>query len=85
MSATKEQYSTLFDAIIDLEEDKKEISLDIKERVERFASQYGLNKEAVKLNLKLYKMRLKDEANYHEVTGDTGAFMDVLEATAGEA
>jgi hypothetical protein len=82
MSATKINYETLFNGLLKLEEDAREITGDKKERIEAFAKQYGVNKQSVALNFKLWKLKQKDEAEYHEVTGDTDAFLNVLEGDA---
>lgn len=78
MSANKVNYVTLFDALLNLEADKKLISEDIRERIEAFSKQFGVNKKSVALNFRLYKMLQKDEGEFHEVTGDTDLFLTAI-------
>lgn len=75
---TQANYDTLFAALVGLEEDRSEISADIRERIESFADQYGVNKKAVALNFKLFKLYQKDEGEYHEIAGDTDAYLSGL-------
>lgn len=80
MGATKINWVTLFDGLEKLDDNAKEIRLDKKERIEAFAQQFGVNKKAVALNYKFWQMLQKDEADFHEVTGDTDAFLTAIAA-----
>lgn len=78
MSATKENYSTLFSALSDLEQEKKDIGADMKERITAFSSQFGLHPKAVKRAFSLWKELQKDAAEFHEVDGDTESIITAI-------
>lgn len=80
-SATKENYTVLFDTIIELEDEKKTISQDIAERMKLFADQYGINPKALKKGFASFKEYRKDAGEFHEVDADTDTIMNILFST----
>lgn len=75
---TKENYTTLFDSLLDLEDQKKELSGLIKEKIDLFGEQHGLTPKGIKKAYRDYKEFLKDAAKFHEADADAITIMDAI-------
>jgi hypothetical protein len=78
MSANREQYTELFDQLLTVEADIKELNGLKKEKIELFAEQFGMNKKAIKKAFASYKEFLKSESEFHEIDGDTDLILGEL-------
>lgn len=89
MAATREQLGTLFSRVQSLEEQKSDLSGQIKDAFSTFASQYGEGREksftkAIKKTYKNYKELQKDRAEFVLVEADADSMTEALLTTGGE-
>lgn len=85
MTATSENFNTLFGLIDELEQSKKDLSCQIKDAFNTFVTQYSESTQenksylkAIKKAYKEYKELQKDSANYFIVSRETEAIVDAI-------
>lgn len=76
--ATRENYIALFDNLLALEANKKELSESIKIAVEEFAEEHDLSKKGIKKALKEYKEVLKNEAEFNIVDSTADEILNTI-------
>lgn len=78
MSTTKENVQALFDNLLRMDDEVKEINAAKKDAIEAFAHQFGVNPKAIKKAYTGYKDFLKDQAAFHEVDSDTDLLLEKI-------
>lgn len=78
MDVSKDKVIALFNDMLTLEERVKDINADKKDSIEAFAKAHGINPKAVKRAFADYKQFLKDQAEFHEIDGDTDQLVDKI-------
>lgn len=84
MNVTEKQFITLFENISALEENKKDISAEIKDNFEAFAESNELNKKSVIAGYKAWKAAQKDEAEFILVDSEVSEILNRIIKTYRE-
>lgn len=77
MAATRAQLTTLYEQIIDLEAQKKDLNDQIKEAIVTFAENNDVNAKALKKSYRNYKDAQKDRAEFLVVEAATDELTDI--------
>ena len=73
---SKETIENFFNGVIDMELEKKDISIDIKTDIESFSDKYNISKKAIRSAFKIYKKWLKDQTDYFIEDAEVSKLID---------
>jgi uncharacterized protein (UPF0335 family) len=77
MDIKKSDLDAFCDGILSLENEKKELATEIKDRIEAFAKNHELDKKSVKKFIKEYKDAQKDKDEYTLVDYEADSLLQI--------